>query len=325
MGLFRGHILLRQSIRSCRESASPEGIAWYHRLELVTPAYTLLLLLLLIRAYFGRYVEWHWPENVGYSIPIPVAFVLWLSTWDDGKPPRGSLHRMLVPLVYSLISLAVLAAAYPPWQPIRVWTAAIAVLATLVMETGIVRPVRAVLAEPRSACLAAFLGGSLYIYDTLFENVWEYMRSATISVMQLGAAILQIDLTVKLTPPDVVIGMRGFEVLLAPPCSGMDGITLFCCLMSIFILLEWKSIRHISLLLIFLGGIGIVFLCNAMRILLLIAIGSIGAGSPVGTPAHMLLDVMFAMFHDNVGWLLYTIVFCVYVSWIYRGLARESK
>ncbi|MCZ2343637.1 MAG: exosortase/archaeosortase family protein [Bacteroidales bacterium] len=301
-----------------------EVIAWYYRLELVVPAYILLFVLLFIRDSFAHH-GWRWPVNVGYSIPVPVAFMLWVSTWDGGNPPRGKLHRILVPLVYILIAFAALCAGYPYWQPYRHWATASAVLATLVLETGVVRLVRAVLIEPRTACLATFLGSSLYIYDTLFESGWEVLKSATISMMQLAAAILQIDLTVVPRPPDMVIGMRGFEVLLAPPCSGMDGITLFCCLLSIFILLEWKSVRRISLLLVFLAGILIVFLCNAMRILLLVAIGSIGASSPVGTPAHALLDVMFAMFHDNVGWLLYTIVFCVYAGWIYRGLARESK
>lgn len=147
------YTLLRHSILSCRAWPSSACIAWYCRLELVIPAYTLLLLLLAIRAYFGRSIEWHWPENVGYSTPIPVAFVLWVSTWDGGKPPRGSLHRILVPFIYILVSLAALAAAYPPWQSIRIWTAAVAVLATLVMETGVVRLIRAVLAQGDCAML----------------------------------------------------------------------------------------------------------------------------------------------------------------------------
>lgn len=304
----------------------PRGvIVWYSRLELILPACTLLLVLMLIRASFGRSFEWHWPENVGYSVPAPVAFVLWLSTWDGGQPPRGALHRGLVPLVYILIAWAALAAAYPPWQAYRIWSAAAAVLAALVMETGVASLYLAALREPRTACLAAFLGGSLYIYRALFESVWELLKPATIWIMEFAAVLLQFDLTLEPMPPDMVkIGVHGLEVLLAPPCSGMDGVTLFCCLLSIFLLLEWRSVRHVSLLLVFLTGIAFVFLCNALRILLLIAIGSIGASFPVGTTGHVLLDVMFAMFHENVGWVIYTLVFCAYASWIRRDFAGES-
>jgi exosortase/archaeosortase family protein len=98
------------------------------------------------------------------------------------------------------------------------------------------------------------------------------------------------------------------DVTILQACSGISGIELFDCLFAFVALLDWNRLRKGRALLAYFGGIGAMFLGNALRISALVILGNRGFA-----------DVI-ARFHVSAGWIFFSAVFVLYLSLTYRKL-----
>jgi exosortase E/protease (VPEID-CTERM system) len=98
-------------------------------------------------------------------------------------------------------------------------------------------------------------------------------------------------------PQDLVLGTSSFTVRILPPCSGYEGIGLIGVFIAIYCCLFRDRLRFPQALLLFPLGAAVIWLCNAVRIAGLVAIGS--AGWP---------DVAVGGFHSQAGWLAFNVV-----------------
>ena len=96
-------------------------------------------------------------------------------------------------------------------------------------------------------------------------------------------------------PAESLIGLRGFEVRVAPVCSGVDGIGLVVLFQAVWISLARSRIRlRRALLLLPLGAIA-ALVANVLRIATMILVGASGwDGLAMGG------------LHSKLGWLLFT-------------------
>jgi exosortase E/protease (VPEID-CTERM system) len=96
---------------------------------------------------------------------------------------------------------------------------------------------------------------------------------------------------------DHVLGTPGFMVAIAPQCSGYEGIGLVTVFLAIYLWLFRSQIRFPQALLLFPLGALAIWLANAVRITILIAIGS-----------SFSREVALGGFHSQAGWIAFSAI-----------------
>jgi exosortase/archaeosortase family protein len=296
----------------------PAVLPWLRRLAVVTPALFVLAFIMLIRFYFGRYGV-HMPPQITFASLIPVAFVLWLKIWDEGKPPRAIPSVTIGLIAFPVFMIAGIATAYPLWTHYRAFTTFAAIMMAIILYTGVKRPLQAVRAEPVAAILSILLGAILYIHGFLHETFWSVLCEATANVIAALTKLAGFPIGIKPTDENVIyLSTDTYSLMLAPPCSGMDGMAIFFGLLTVVFLMDWRMFKGFPFARLYVAGFFLMFLINALRILVLFSIGAMGAHPNAPEWMKPFKDAMFAMFHDHVGWTVYVLTFAIFVTPLYR-------
>jgi exosortase/archaeosortase family protein len=255
----------------------PACQAWLARLTIVVPSLVVLAIILVVRLIFAERGA-PLPDQALYALPVPLAFLLWLYTWDKGSAPLHRHSSLLTMLTYPMASAAVLVAAYPPWTPYRFAITFASVIATLLAHADIARLCNAIRREPVAAILSLLLASILYLHAIFHELLWSYLCAATANAMMAIASLVSFpaEITTDSEKSLIYFGTFRYKIMLAPPCSGMDGIALFFALLTVSFLFDWKMFRQFPFLRLYLAGFLMIFLVNTLRITVLFSVGFIG-------------------------------------------------
>lgn len=123
------------------------------------------------------------------------------------------------------------------------------------------------------------------------NGTWGVLSTATLRTV---AAVLEVfggDVT--FLPSEMAVGLGGFEVEVAPNCSGLDGIGLFVLLQAIWLGLGRGRLRPGAWLVLLPVGAVAAFLTNSVRIAALVWVGASG---------HEALAL--GGLHSKLGWVL---------------------
>jgi exosortase E/protease (VPEID-CTERM system) len=124
------------------------------------------------------------------------------------------------------------------------------------------------------------------------ERLWDVLRVWTLqSVYWL---MLPFSDHILYSPEDAAIGTEDFVVLVAPECSGIEGIGLILVVMGIYLFSARRRLRFPRALLLLPAAVAAVWLGNSIRIALLIAVG-----------ATISRDIALSGFHSKAGWLFF--------------------
>jgi exosortase/archaeosortase family protein len=145
----------------------------------------------------------------------------------------------------------------------------------------------------------------------ILDAVWpEYVRVLGHSVFRIAAPFVPgLTYAGLLTP---TIAGPHLDLTILPACSGLSGIELFDCLFGFMAVLDWNRLHKGRTALAYFAGIAAMLLGNAVRLALLIILGNRGFASTV------------ARFHVSVGWMIFSVVFLVYLSAVYRLLQKPQ-
>ena len=138
-------------------------------------------------------------------------------------------------------------------------------------------------------------------------SAWEVMAPFT-----LAAVAWLLDLwgqQVFVDPAFAVIGTEHFEVMVAPVCSGFEGIGLILAFLGGYMLLERRALRFPRVLWLLPLAVVTVWCANALRIALLVLVGS-----------YLSPELAIGGFHSKAGWVFFCAVAIGYVA-----LARRSR
>lgn len=108
-------------------------------------------------------------------------------------------------------------------------------------------------------------------------------------------------------PATATIGTQGFNVEIAPQCSGLEGIGLFLAFGTAWLVLFRKEFRFPHVLLTIPLGVAVIFLFNSLRIAVLILIGN--AGAP---------GIALGGFHSQSGWILFLTIALAFPLLVHR-------
>lgn len=124
------------------------------------------------------------------------------------------------------------------------------------------------------------------------EGLWGVLTAGTLRsvawLLRLASTGVRADMASQ------AIGVGGFEVTIAPICSGVDGIGLVVLFQALWIALARSRLRFPRALLLLPAGAAMAFGANVLRIAVLVLVGAAG---------HE--ELALGGFHSKLGWLLF--------------------
>jgi len=127
------------------------------------------------------------------------------------------------------------------------------------------------------------------------KEFWNFLSIPTLHIVHWLLGLIYADLIYQ--PENFVLGTSSFQVEIFYQCSGLEGVTLISIFLAIYLWLFRKELRFPQAFWLFPLGITVIWLANAVRIALLIAIGS--SFSP---------EIAIEGFHKQAGWIAFTLI-----------------
>lgn len=152
--------------------------------------------------------------------------------------------------------------------------------------------------------LAVILGVSAWLLVDMFyqqeaplgqKEFWEVLAKPTFDLVYFFLGWFFSELVYE--PENLILGTSSFYVRISYACSGIEGISLISIFIALYLWLFRKTLRFPQVFILFPLGILFIWLSNAMRIALLVAIGTLI--SP---------DIALRGFHEQAGWVAFTLI-----------------
>ena len=212
---------------------------------------------------------WPWP-GVVTNLTV-FALAAWLSWTTFGPEAVQHPRPWVLPALVGLGALAALSAA-----------ATAGPLSWMLSRVGL-----AVGALPVALALGLVTWGVV----SSVEGAWGYLSTATLRTV--GAILRATGGEVVVLPAEQAVGLGGFEVEIAPVCSGVDGMGLFLLFEAIWLVLARDRLRFPRAFLLLPVGAGAAFAANAVRIATLVWVGASGHEA-----------IALGGLHSKLGWIL---------------------
>ena len=213
---------------------------------------------------------WHpWPGLLGNVAVFAIASALaWVTLGPDGQ---GSTGGWALPTLLVLGVVAVVLAA-----------------TTVGPLDWLLRRVQ----NLSGALPAAFsLGLVAWWVTSSVDDSWGLLSNTTLQTV--GAMLRLSGGEVVVLPAEFAVGLDGFEVEIAPVCSGVDGIALFLLFEALWLALARNRLRFPRSLVLLPLGAAAAFIANAVRLATLIWVGSSGHEA-----------IALGGLHSKLGWIL---------------------
>lgn len=195
----------------------------------------------------------------------------------------------------------------PLWLYLGAWSLS-GLLSPVALFVAIVAPLRALRTILlRVVVVGGGVGVLAYFGGVLSTTLWTELSGVTFSAVSLILELLGFELEADYERR--ILGLEGFQVAVAPVCSGIEGLGLFAVLMTGFLVQFRASLRFPRALVLLPLGMLIVWLGNAVRIAALMILG-----------ARVDAELAVGSFHSKAGW----VVFCA-ITIALATLARRSK
>ena len=256
-----------------------------------------------------------WLSGFGYVAPLAIAIgtaififastgkanVLVLAERDRPTARRASPYLAVHAVLF--LAFLLLTRALFGGQPLLLGTAeagfmswALLGLAVIAALTLAILPPRQLFPLVRQARLSLLLGSlvgiAAWIAGRAAEDLWEPLGRLTLSAVAQSLRWLFSDSFS--VPNRMLVGTSTFRVIVAPVCSGFEGIGLMIVLLGCWLIACRRQLRFPNALLLVPLGIVMAWVGNVIRIVALIAIGS--RWSPA---------VALGGFHSKAGWVLF--------------------
>ncbi|UCH29018.1 MAG: exosortase E/protease, VPEID-CTERM system [Myxococcales bacterium] len=314
---------------------------WYLRplvaLLLLTVEYLTISLGLDAAVLLGQAGAWEglgWTGLLGSAL-VAFGTALWILGGDQlrsafarsAEAPTGlsSLARRLAFHVFCFaaffaVSVLVFSEEGPPERFAGMWISlwvigGAATVATLIPVAFGGLKVRALLHELRTPlALSAVLGLVAWGAGVAAVGLWEPLGSITLDAVVVTLEVLISPIYFE--PSKAIVGTEEFSVLIAPICSGYEGIGLIIVFLAAYLVVFRERFRFPRVLVILPVAIAAVWLLNVARIVALILIGHAGYE-----------DIAVGGFHSKAGWLLFCAVAlgAVWVTQNLRWFARDPS
>jgi exosortase E/protease (VPEID-CTERM system) len=162
-------------------------------------------------------------------------------------------------------------------------------LAAVIPPSAWVRMARVAAWPLLGGCAAGLVAWQL---GTAARTLWAPLARATFGLVSVllgltGAEVIS-------DPNELTLGTETFAVYVAPECSGYEGMGLILVFLAAYVAMFRSYLRFPQVFILFPVGVVLIWLANAVRITLLLVIGSAGAEA-----------IALGGFHSQAGWLAF--------------------
>ncbi len=267
-------------------------------------------------------------------IAVPVAIGGGASAWllarrDLPRAPQGTAARLppwrpcpalaVQPAAFALTAVLahrLMGEGAPPVSTgaLGAWLACAAVTAILALASAapLRWTLRFVADRWRVPLFALALGLLSWRAAAAAEGLWGSLSAATLHSVAWLLRCVAGEVTVD--PTQSLIGLRGFEVMVAPICSGVDGLGLVVLFQAVWISLRRARLRWARVLVLLPFGAVAALAANVVRIAVLILVGASGRD-----------ELAMGGLHSKLGWLLFvaialgSVALAERVAWLQRS------
>lgn len=158
--------------------------------------------------------------------------------------------------------------------------------------------------------LTTLITAVFYALFNLIYSLW-----AVLAAVVLGAIrwlLLIAGLRVQVSPPRTLV-LDKFGVTIEQYCSGIESLALFLGLFMLIAVLDWQRFNHGRLAVAFSIGLIGLFLCNILRVFLLIMAGY-----------YINPAIAFSLFHSYAGMVLFIIYFWLFWRFSYPRVLKTK-
>ncbi len=152
----------------------------------------------------------------------------------------------------------------------------------------------------------------------LAEGLWGVLAGSTLR--GVGALLRIVHPAVVLLPDERIVGLPAFNVIVAPVCSGVDGLGLVLVFQLLWLSLARERLRLARAALLLPFGVAAALGANVLRIAVLISLGASGQE-----------DLAMGALHSKLGWLLFlgialaSVFAAEHVPWFRRSEATVAR
>jgi len=260
-------------------------------------------------------------------IPVTIAAVSagWLIFRGSGMAwpsPPAQPHRAVIAIAHLaayivtlLLAVHLMGQGAPPLTPSGLVVFVAAGATTVLLAVATAAPLgwiaRTACKHWRMPLLAVATGLIAWRAASIVEQFWGVLSGGT---LRASAALLGLVANdVQADPAIDLLGVGDFEVIVAPVCSGVDGIGLVVLFLAIWISLARHRLRFPRILILLPVGAAVAWLANIIRMSILMLVGASG---------HR--QIAIGGLHSKLGWILFTaialggVALSEHVTWFQR-------
>ena len=157
---------------------------------------------------------------------------------------------------------------------------------------------------------AAGAAAVFYVLLQACYAAWPFLAGVVMHAVRGLLALTGVASTV--VPPNTLLFDR-FGITIAQSCSGVESLALFSGLYMIVALLDWRTLRPARFAIAFVAGIAGLFVCNILRVYLLILAGY-----------FINAQVAFTLFHTYAGMVLFMVYAALFWHLSYPWITRKK-
>ncbi len=145
----------------------------------------------------------------------------------------------------------------------------------------------------KSVCAAVLIAVAVWLFTGLASRLWVPLSSLTFMLSSNLLGLFDSELVV-IGQSQKILGLGDFIVNVAPACSGYEGIGLITAFLALYLHINRKEFRFPRAFVLFPLGIVAIWLLNAVRITVLVALGY-----------YWSADIAIGGFHSQAGWIAF--------------------
>lgn len=141
------------------------------------------------------------------------------------------------------------------------------------------------------------IAASLFVIGIaiLSQSTWNSLSEATFELSYWILSLYEPDIFVNSVTKE--LSVNGFLIRIDPECSGYEGIGLIITFLTIYIIAFRKTLRFPNIFLLYVIGVPLIWILNAVRIAFLASIGG-----------HVSPQIAVTGFHSQAGWIMFLTV-----------------
>ncbi|MBU1876208.1 MAG: archaeosortase/exosortase family protein [Nanoarchaeota archaeon] len=163
-----------------------------------------------------------------------------------------------------------------------------------------------------SLLIFSFITFFFYIITQILWQLWDFLAFNVARIVYLFLSLFSSTTVLKLGQGDPTLGLSGFSVIIGPPCSGIESLSMFIGLFVLLIVYEQDNLNWKRTGIVFILGLMGTYLINIFRVATLLLIGT------------RYPDFALGIFHSQAGWILFSGFILLLLYFGYQWMKKEK-